>query len=981
MKKITLLLAILLTAMMANAGTGTHQYAVTDIALLQSDLVAGNYDIYELTTPGGNYQFTATSSAAVLISKTLTIRAAVNLYAKPILSINNTSTSSSVGIFTTATPSITINFQGLEFNGVNTNSAGSQPTLIWSTVANDNLYINNCYIHDFKNTSGNGLLKFDAASTTQTIDIQNSVLNNCSGRMIYIGTASATNINLVNTTFSNLLLISSRGTIVYVNGINTGTTTANHCTFYGLNIDSNLKIIKPSSGATNGATTFSNCIFDGTIATATVPIGYTVTANNCYFGVAGSGVVLVSATTSNSPQTGTAPIYQNKLILDFTLTNKLSFTPNDATATIGNLNYYPALTALSAPAKPNDASSIGATSFTASWSAVSGAAGYTVYVYNSTATTLIKSITVETTSANISGLVGSTQYAYTVKALSDGTVNSNSVESPLSNVFTTNAVIVLTAPTIGSASTIGGTGFVANWTEVSNATGYTINVYNSVPALAKTVTVSGQTKNSTLVTGLTQSTAYTYKVIALGDGAGYSNSVESAASAGFNTSTLVTTIPTVGTVSNIAAESFVANWTSLPNVLNYSVKVYDQSLALVKTITTPTVFGASLNNACVTGLSLNTTYSYTVISNGDGVYTSTTTESASSGTFTTLAAYPTSINTDFGDGTWGYAYPTPSTNLPVPGPSWSTNGFDIALGSIYGNISTGPKGEDHTNSIRLDSGTSSGFTFPTITGLSQIEIHAYSGSDDRGFVLNEWNGSAWVIPAEATGNSVTYSSLKVYRTDKIETITIINIVRSSPVKLRIQNGVSSGLGITKIITRNSQPTTLAAPTVGTASNVDITSFTANWTPVDANATGYEVKVYTAFELKKTILVNGQTTTSTAITGLQGDSTYTYKVKALGDGDNLYSDSYVSSASAAFTTLTDIGTATNAINNNAALIKVSDKMIITSETGMIQVYNLQGAKMMEAHAVSKLNTNLASGIYLVKLTSTNGQVTTSKVQIK
>lgn len=980
MRKITFLFVVLLSSMLANAGTGTHQYAVTDIALLQADIVAGNYDIYELTTPGGNYQFTATASTAVVISKTLTIRAAANLYAKPILSINNTSTSSSVGIFTTATPSITITFQGLEFNGVNTNSAGSQPTLIWSTVANDNLFINDCYIHDFRNTSGNGLLKFDVTSTAQTIDIQNSILNYCSGRMIYIGAATATNLNFVNTTFSNLLLIASRGTIVYCNGVNTGTTTANHCTFYGLNIDSNLKIIKPSSGATNGATTFSNCIFDGTIATATVPIGYASTANNCYFGVAGSGAVVVSATTNNSPQSGTAPIYQNKLILDFTLTNKTSFTPNDASATIGNLNYYPALTSLSAPAKPNDATSIGATTFTASWSAVSGAAGYTVYVYNSTATTLIKSVTVETTSANISGLVGSTQYTYTVKALSDGTVNSNSVESPLSNTFTTTAVIVLTAPTVGSASAIGGTGFVANWTEVPNANGYTINVYNSVPALAKTVTVSGQTKNSALVTGLTQSTAYTYKVIALGDGAGYSNSAESAASAGFNTSTLISTIPTVGTVSNIGAESFVANWTSLPNILNYSVKVYDQSLVLVKTITTPTAFGASLNNACVTGLSLNTTYSYTVISNGDGVYTSTSTESASSGAFTTLATYPTALNTDFGDGTWGYAYPTPSTNLPVPGPSWSTNGFDIALGSIYGNISTGPKGEVHTNSIRLDSGTSAGFTFPTITGLSQIEIHAYSGSDDRGFVLNEWNGTAWVIPTEATGNSVTYSALKVYRTDKIETITIINIVRNSPVKLRIQNGVSSGLGITKIVTRNSQPSTLTAPTVGIGDNIDVTSFTAHWTPVDVNATGYEVKVYTNYELKKTMSVTGQATNSLAITGLQADSTYTFKVKALGDSDVTFSDSYQSAASVSFKTLSDTGTSVDNFKNEC-IITVSGRYIICSEIGNIELFNLQGSKLFEVKNTNRTTLDFSKGLYIVRFRTVNGLETIQKVIIK
>lgn len=92
----------------------------------------------------------------------------------------------------------------------------------------------------------------------------------------------------------------------------------------------------------------------------------------------------------------------------------------------------------------------------------------------------------------------------------------------------------LAAPVIGSATSITGEGFTANWTAVENATGYAVNVYQGT-TIAITSQISGGTTTNAEITGLLPNTVYTYKVIAKGNGADFSDSDESVASAVFQT--------------------------------------------------------------------------------------------------------------------------------------------------------------------------------------------------------------------------------------------------------------------------------------------------------------------------------------------------------------------------------------------------------------------------------------------------------------
>lgn len=74
------------------------------------------------------------------------------------------------------------------------------------------------------------------------------------------------------------------------------------------------------------------------------------------------------------------------------------------------------------------------------------------------------------------------------------------------------------------------------------------------------------------------------------------------------------------------------------------------------------------------------------------------------------------------------------------------------------------------------------------------------------------------------------------------------------------------------------------------------------------------------------------------------------------------------------------TTVNSTKTNTINIALSGKTIIASKTGKIQVYNLQGSKILEAQAVNQLKTNLPYGLYIVRFIHDNGDLTTLKATI-
>jgi hypothetical protein len=450
----------------------------------------------------------------------------------------------------------------------------------------------------------------------------------------------------------------------------------------------------------------------------------------------------------------------------------------------------------------------------------------------------------------------------------------------------------LSAPVVGIASLITTSGFTANWTKVDNAVGYTIKVYSGINQVS-TAEVTGQEIESVAVEGLTSGTSYTYKVIAISDGVNFASSDPSDESASFETLGLLP--PVTGIATSVTAHDFIANWETVANATGYDVQVYLGTF-LVNTIN---VGGQATSSLSVSGLASGTSYTFKVIAKGDASAYLDSSPSTSSAVFVTNSLGVDFIHTDFNDGTWGNPLPV----SPAAGsfPSSSINEFILNKAVVRTVSRTDRRGDIHINDINIDKNTYNSYVvFPTVNSVEQIELHALTGTADRSFFLEEYNTgtSAW----DEIGTYVYDAVSKSYGMDSIY---VISISRSVPTTFRVRNNGTGGMYIAQVITRTTDPVTLAAPLVGEASDITTVGFTANWTPADF-ATGYEVFVYKELDLVSSLVsrtvVSGQEVSSLAITGLSWNTEYTYKVLAKGDGFVYYSDSYLSGASTPFTTL-------------------------------------------------------------------------------
>ncbi|HRZ97308.1 MAG TPA: hypothetical protein P5084_07100 [Paludibacter sp.] len=430
--------------------------------------------------------------------------------------------------------------------------------------------------------------------------------------------------------------------------------------------------------------------------------------------------------------------------------------------------------------------------------------------------------------------------------------------------------------------------------------------------------------------------------------------------------------PAVGTASLVTATGFTANWTAVANAVGYDVKVYLGA----NLISTTNVSGQATESLAITGLMSGIGYTYKVIAKGDITNFSDSELSAASTSFTTLDPYASNaLNTDFGDVSWGEAVLVqPATGTY---PSSNVNGFNLNAAVLYttNGVVKGIKGESHTNRIALDKLAAGGMvTFPTVNSVEQIEIHATAGTAGNGFQLKEFNASTntW----NAIGGTYVYDANS--KASGLDSIYIIPISRTVPTKFRIENPTNGGIYLLQVITRTTNPSLLSKPIVGGASGISSTGFSANWNKV-TNATGYKVFVYDGTTLidGAPYSVIGENVETLSIIGLTPETAYTFKVQAIGNGDFSLSDSFLSFAGIA-TTSTATGIA---FSDQKIKLIVTGKTVTAPETGNFEVYNLHGAKVLQAYHVNTIKTNLPNGLFIVNFTNENGKQFIQKIAIK
>jgi alpha-tubulin suppressor-like RCC1 family protein len=179
--------------------------------------------------------------------------------------------------------------------------------------------------------------------------------------------------------------------------------------------------------------------------------------------------------------------------------------------------------ALVAPSVPaaSAATNVTGSGFTAHWSSVSGATGYRLDVSTSSSFASRTTWNVgNVTSRSMSGLSASTIYYYRVRAYNSAGTSGNSNTISVKTL----ALQPPLAPTATAATTVISSGFAGNWSSVSGATGYRLDVstsssFSSYVSGYQSLNVGNVITRS--VSGLSASKIYYYRVRAY-NGAGTS---------------------------------------------------------------------------------------------------------------------------------------------------------------------------------------------------------------------------------------------------------------------------------------------------------------------------------------------------------------------------------------------------------------------------------------------------------------------------
>lgn len=146
------------------------------------------------------------------------------------------------------------------------------------------------------------------------------------------------------------------------------------------------------------------------------------------------------------------------------------------------------------------------TSVKLSWSKVTGATSYRVYVYDSSKKTYVKKGTTTSTSYTLKSLKKNTTYKIKVKTFYGSTAGLASSAKSISTTPTT--------PSSFKASSKANTTITLSWSKVSGATGYRIYLYDTEDGSYEKLTDTGAV-TSYKVTGLSKGRRYKFKIRAI----------------------------------------------------------------------------------------------------------------------------------------------------------------------------------------------------------------------------------------------------------------------------------------------------------------------------------------------------------------------------------------------------------------------------------------------------------------------------------
>jgi phosphodiesterase/alkaline phosphatase D-like protein len=640
---------------------------------------------------------------------------------------------------------------------------------------------------------------------------------------------------------------------------------------------------------------------------------------------------------------------------------------------------------LTVPAAPTAtaATSITSTSFTANWGSVTGAASYRLDV--STASDFssfvsgYNNLTVAGTSQSVTGLTAGTPYYYRVRA-----VNATGTSANSNTINVTNAPA---PPVLGAETNVTSTGFTINWTASTGATSYELDVSTSLGFGTYVSPYQALNVGNVVtyaITGLSPNLTYYYRLRAVGPGGTSLNST-------VGSQLTAPMAPTASAATNVTSTGFTANWSLVAGATGYNLDVAtDASFTSPVSGYNNLSVGAVLTYA-VTGLASNTPYYYRVRATNAG---------GTSGNSNTI---------------------NPTT---APAPPTTTAATNIASTSFTANwnASTGATGYrlDVSTDSLFGGGFVSGYNNLSVTGTSQ-SVTGLSGSTRYHYRVRAVNGSlvsdnsnttSLTTLPNAPGIPTATAATSVTTTSFTANWTSVSGATGYQLDVATDNGFSSFVsgynnlavaGISQSVTGlsagtpyyyrvravnpggpsgNSNTITVTtippAPVASAATNVNTTSFTANWGSA-SGATGYRLDVATdaAFSSMVTgyndLSVAG---TSRSVTGLSSANTYYYRVRAenaSGASANSNSISVMTLGSLSITTASPLpnGTAGTAYSQSLAATGGTAPYTWSVTSGALPVgYTLSSAGVISGTANTANPYN-----FTVKVVSANADSTT------
>lgn len=381
-----------------------------------------------------------------------------------------------------------------------------------------------------------------------------------------------------------------------------------------------------------------------------------------------------------------------------------------------------AVTPAGAPGAPTGVTATaGNTQATVSWAAPasdggSAITGYTITPYAGSTAGTPKTVTGSATSTTVTGLTNNTAYTFVVAATNAAGTGTASAASAAVTPFATTAP---GAPT-NVTGTPGNAQVVLTWTAPADGgaqiTRYTVTPYVGSTAQSGVVQVDGTPAATTAtVTGLTNGTAYTFRVTA-------TNSAGTSATYGASGSITPATTPGAPTIGTMTAggASVTVRWTAPSSNGGSALTGYVVTPYVGATAQTATTVTGTATSTVVSGLTNGTAYTFKVAAvNARG----TGAQSAASAATTPLGApgAPTAVTAVPGNQSLYLTWSAPASN----GGSAITNYTvtRLANGVSQGTTSAG------TNTSLTVTGLTNGTTYTfTVTATNSRGTSAPSAA-------------------------------------------------------------------------------------------------------------------------------------------------------------------------------------------------------------------------------------------------------------